>query len=251
MKTSANNRKYGWKKDLPDNRDFVYKPKNFLSNIVVPCKVDLRKQCSAIDDQGQLGSCTANALAGHLEFLEIKEKTTYQDASRLFIYYNERVIEEDVNEDAGAALRDGIKSLSNEGWCDEKLWPYDISKFTVKPPVDAYLKATEKKISSYHRLDTLQDMLACLAEGYPFVFGITVFESFESSDVANNGVVPMPDPAEKSLGGHAVMAVGYNKKTKRFTVRNSWGKDWGQSGYFTIPFEYVTKLGDDYWTIRK
>jgi C1A family cysteine protease len=95
-------------------------------------------------------------------------------------------------------------------------------------------------------------MRSCLAEGFPFVFGFTVYASFESAKVANTGVVPMPVLAEKVLGGHAVLAVGYNDKQKRFLVRNSWGTGWGMSGYFTIPYAYLTdsNLADDMWTIR-
>jgi C1A family cysteine protease len=127
-----------------------------------------------------------------------------------------------------------------------------ISKFAVKPPASCYRDGLKHEITSYHRIVTLLDMRKCLAEGYPFVFGFTVYESFESPAVAKTGVVNLPAPKEKSLGGHAVLAVGYNDATKRFIVRNSWGTDWGLQGYFTMPYDYLDNrnLSDDFWTIR-
>ena len=194
----------------------------------------------------------ANALVGNLEFLYLKVSKPFTDLSRLFIYYNERTLEGTVNEDAGAAIRDGVKSLVNLGVCTEKKWPYTISKFTVKPPAACYQEATKHQVTSYHRILTLQQMKQCLAEGYPFVFGFTVYESFESPAVAKTGKLDLPKPTEKSLGGHAVCAVGYDDSTKRFLVRNSWGADWGLKGYFTMPYDYAanTNLADDFWTIR-
>lgn len=123
---------YGWLPDLPDHRDLFYSavaPRM----IALPRKVDMRSKCSPVEDQGQLGSCTANALVGALEFLEIKDGAPFADVSRLFVYYNERVIEVTVNQDSGAFIRDGIKSLAKQGVCTEPEWPYKISKFTTKP----------------------------------------------------------------------------------------------------------------------
>ncbi len=242
---------YGWVPDLPDQRDFLYSAIR-MAPTVLPHDVDLRSLCSPIEDQGNLGSCTANALVGALEFLELKEKKPLVDLSRLFIYYNERVIEHTVKTDSGAMLRDGIKTLAKQGVCSEKLWPYIISKFAVKPTAKCYKDAATHTITSYHRILTLDEMLSCLAEGYPFVFGFTVYESFESEEVAKTGTVPMPQPGERVLGGHAVVAVGYDEGTKRFLVRNSWGTGWGVAGYFTMPFNYLSdrNLSDDFWTIR-
>ena len=242
---------YGWMPDLPDQRDKLYAaiaapPKR------LPSSVDLRPGCSTIENQGRLGSCTANALAGNLEFLEKKASMTATDLSRLFIYYNERSIEGTVAQDGGAMIRDGVKTLAKQGVCAEAAWPYVISKFAVKPPAPCYRDAIKHQITSYHRILNIQEMRMCLAEGYPFVFGFTVYESFESPAVAKTGVLDMPKPQEKTLGGHAVMAVGYDDKAKRFLVRNSWGSDWGLKGYFTIPYDYLDSrnLADDFWTIR-
>jgi len=243
---------YGWIPDLPDQRDHLYVAVHAAPK-KLPAKVDLRKTCSAIEDQGQLGSCTANALVGALEFLERKQKQPVTNLSRLFVYYNERVIEHSVSQDAGAMLRDGIKTLAKQGVCDEKLWPYAIKKFAAKPTAACYTQATAHTISSYQRLSTLADMRACLASGYPFVFGFTVYDSFESDAVAASGVVPLPKKNERVLGGHAVCAVGYDDKATRFIVRNSWSRGWGQKGYCTMPYAYLDNgdLADDMWTMRK
>ena len=242
---------YGWTPDRPDQRDKLYSaiaapPKK------LPASVDLRPLCSPVENQGNLGSCTANALVGSLEFLEIKAGKTVTDLSRLFVYYNERAIEGTVTEDAGGMIRDGVKSLVKQGVCTEQAWPYVISQFAVKPPAACYKQGLAHQVLSYHRILTLQEMRSCLAEGYPFVFGFTVYEAFESPAVAKSGQLNLPKPKEKSLGGHAVLAVGYDDATQRFTIRNSWGAAWGQQGYFTMPYAYLSNrnLSDDLWTLR-
>ncbi len=243
-------RNYGWRPDVPDQRDFLY------SKIVripkkLPPRIDLINYCSAVEDQGELGSCTANAIAGNIEFLESLSAQSFEDKSRLFIYYNERALEGHVNEDSGAMIRDGIKVCAKYGACDELIWPYNVNRFAVKPDKKAYTDGKEHLIVSYHRILTIDEMRACLAEGFPFVFGFSVYESFETQKVARTGIVNMPKKSERMLGGHAVMAVGYDDKAKRFLVRNSWGKDWGMNGYFTMPYKYLQTLSDDFWTIRK
>jgi len=240
---------YGWIPDTTDQRDYLYSA--IAPKVKLPSSVDLRSECSQVENQGRLGSCTANALAGNLQFLEIINAQTYKDVSRLFIYYNERMVEGKINFDSGAMLRDGIKVLAKYGVCPESNWPYDITQFTRKPSVSCYKEGLKHRISSYHRLQTLNEMLNCLADGFPFVFGFAVYESFESLKVAQTGIVPMPKKSERVLGGHAVMAAGYDQKQKRFIVRNSWGPQWGQEGYFTMPYAYLASLADDFWTIRQ
>jgi C1A family cysteine protease len=243
---------YGWLPDIPDNRDHMYGAVRKISK-TLPAKSDLRPGCSPVEDQQELGSCTANALAGALEFLMKKDKVNFADMSRLFIYYNERVIEHTVKTDAGAMIRDGIKTLAKQGSCTEKSWPYAIAKFTVKPAKTCYTEALDYQILSYARLNTLDEMRACLAEGYPFVFGFSVYESFESPQVTKTGLVEMPGAGERLLGGHAVLAVGYDDAAQRFIVRNSWGTNWGQKGYFTMPYAYLAdrNLSDDFWVISR
>src|SRR5881397_1011506 len=170
----------------------------------LPPSVDLRRRCSPVENQGDLGSCTGNALAGAVEFLEKNDRLPLVNVSRLFIYYNERVIEHSVREDAGAMLRDGIKTLVKQGVCSEKKWPYATSRFAVRPSPSCYKEAADHQVTAYARLQTVDEMRACLADGYPFVFGFTVYETFESDAVARTGKVPMPRPQENVLRGHAL-----------------------------------------------
>jgi C1A family cysteine protease len=245
--------RYGWQPDLPDQRDFAYKvPAAFIK--ALPSKVDLRKSCPPVYDQGDLGSCTANAIGGAFEF-EVMKQNMSDDfmPSRLFIYYNERAIEHTIKTDAGAQIRDGIKSVNKQGVCPESMWPYNVTKFASKPPASAFKAALKHQALSYQSVSrVLSQMKGCLASGFPFVFGFTVYESFESSTVAKTGKLNMPKKTEQSIGGHAVMVVGYDDKAKRFTVRNSWGPDWGINGYFTMPYDYLLdeNLSDDFWTVR-
>lgn len=245
-------RSYGWVPDVPDQRDHLYGVLRAVPRELPPA-VDLRPQCSPVENQGALNSCTAAALVGVMEFLERRQKLPFVDLSRLFIYYNERVLEHATKADGGAMLRDGIKTLVRQGVCPEALWPYQVSRVFLKPSSRCYQTAVRHAISSYQRLLTLGEMRACLAEGYPFVFGFAVYESFESAQVARTGVTPMPQPDERVLGGHAVMAVGYDERERRFIVRNSWGGEWGMKGYFTLPYAYLVNrnLSDDFWTIRR
>ncbi len=243
---------YGWVPDVPDHRDHMYGVARPAPRRL-PGAVDLRASCPPVEDQGRLNSCTANALVGALEFLELKAGQPLVDLSRLFVYYNERAIEHSTGSDSGAALRDGIKSLAKLGVCRESHWPYRAAKVLAKPTKPCYAEAAAHRISSYQRLRTVDEMRACLAEGYPFVFGFAVYDSFESVKVARSGVVPMPKPDETSLGGHAVVGVGYDHARRVFVVRNSWGPAWGKAGYCTMPYAYLAdrNLSDDFWTIRR
>jgi C1A family cysteine protease len=246
-------KRYGWIPDLPDHRDLLYSaPITALRTLAA--RVDLRRECPRVYDQGRLGSCTANAIAAAVQFEQKKQKLAKVFLpSRLFIYYNERVMEGTVAFDSGAQIRDGIKSVAKQGVCPETMWPYDIAKFKIKPAKKCYVEALKHRVLLYQRLvPTLNQLRGCLTSGYPFVFGFTVYESFESPKVAQTGHAPMPAPTERILGGHAVMAVGYEDARQWFIVRNSWGSRWGMSGYFTLPYAYVThaELAADFWTIR-
>jgi C1A family cysteine protease len=244
---------YGWMRDLPDARDYLYAAPLDKFATGLPANVDLRPQCPPVYDQGQLGSCTANGIAAAIEFDQRKQGNKEFVPSRLFIYYNERVIEGTVSQDSGAQIRDGVKVVAKLGAPPETDWPYNIAKFAQKPPAQAYTDALQDLATSYTRVtQNLAQMQGCLADGYPFVFGFTVYQSFESQAVAKTGIVPMPAPGESVLGGHCVVAVGYNNPTRQFIVRNSWGTGWGLSGYFMMPYEYLisTNLASDFWTIR-
>lgn len=251
----------GWKPDLPDQRD--HKFSTILPPASLPPSADLRKQFPAVFDQSTLGSCTAQAVAAVIGFSQVKQKVKEVfTPSRLFIYYNERSLEGTIPEDSGATLRSGIKSVNQWGVCPEKEWPYDIINFVTKPSDRCYTHAEKHQVLSYQRIDhDIVAMKSCLAQGFPFVFGFTVYESFESSAVAKTGVVPMPLLTEQTLGGHAVVAVGYNGSDKvvnkipphTFIVRNSWSSKWGAKGYCFMPFDYLTNdnLADDFWSIRQ
>jgi C1A family cysteine protease len=244
---------YGWVRDLPDERDFAYAAPLLRFPKGLPPSVDLRSECPPIYNQGQLGSCTANGIAGAIEFDQRKQGSREFTPSRLFIYYNERVMEGTVTQDSGAQVRDGIKSVATLGAPPETDWPYDVQEFAQKPPALAYTDAKRDLVTSYARVpQVLLQMQGCLAEGYPFVFGFTVYESFESQDVANSGIVPVPASGEKVVGGHCVVAVGYDDSKRVFMIRNSWGTDWGMKGYCTMPYEYLLRpnLAADFWTIR-
>jgi C1A family cysteine protease len=218
----------------------------------LPQKVDLRQHCPSIYDQGQLGSCTANAIGAAFEFDQLKQGLADFMPSRLFIYYNERTIEGTVDSDSGAMIRDGMKSVNKLGVCPETEWTYDIAKFQDKPTDQCYTDAAKHQALVYRSVvQDLHQVQGCLASGYPVVFGFSVYESFETPEVAHSGVVPLPKKGEKQLGGHAVLAVGYDDTTQSFIVRNSWGSSWGQGGYFTMPYAYVTsgQLASDFWAL--
>lgn len=247
------NRHYGWQPDLPDHRDLPYGALRLglEAPATLPPSVDLRAHCPPIYDQHPLQSCTANALAAAFRFLEIKSGSNKLNPSRLFIYYNERDLENQVDSDNGAQLRDGIKSIATSGICDEADWSYD-EPFAQKPPQSCFDKALKFKAVNYFCLNkaSLDELRGCLAAGFPFVFGFSICASFNNADF-NNGIVTMPDHGEPIEGGHAVMAVGYDDAARLFTVQNSWGPTRGDHGYFYMPYNYVTSsMADSFWTVR-
>ena len=255
MKTQLTKRSvkgYGWVPDLPDKRDFYLSAR--YTKGALPKSVDLSDNApSKVYDQGNLGSCTGNAIAAAIEFDLKKQGLEVFTPSRLFIYYNERVIEHSVSEDAGAMIRDGIKSVRSLGAPPETIWPYSVSKFADKPGKDAYKEAKLHQALSYMRVkQTESQMKSCLASGLPFTLGFAVYDSFESDEVARTGTVNMPASNEALLGGHAVLCIGYDDATQRFLIRNSWGPSWGNNGNFTLPYEYLLNadLADDFWAIK-
>jgi C1A family cysteine protease len=251
--TRRRTKRYGWIPDLPDQRDRMFSAPPATLRALPPL-VDLRRQQPPIYDQGQLGSCTAQAIAGVLQYDQAKQgQADVFTPSRLFIYYNERAILGTVDEDSGAMLRDGIKTVAKQGGPHETLWPYVIARFRQKPAAVVYKDGTAHEAILYQRVrQSIDQLRGCLADGYPFVFGFSVYDSFESAAVAKSGKVPMPGPGEVLVGGHAVVAVGYDDAQRRFIVRNSWGTAWGMKGYCTMPYDYLLdpNLCDDFWTIK-
>lgn len=240
--------KYHWRPDKLDKRDYKYNPNNYPQMDVT----DLRQFCSPVEDQGNLGSCTGQAIAGAIELLNKRNKMP-TDVSRLFIYYYERLILGTVNYDSGAYIRDGIKACSRNGAPLEKFWPYLIQRFKSKPTQQAIRDALSRKITLYERVNDHNGCIDAINNGYPVIIGFHVYSSFESRDVYKTGMMPYPNlRKEKLLGGHAVLLVGYNKLTQRYIARNSWGSNWGDGGYFYMPFEVIqnSQMSGDFWIIK-
>ncbi|HLP88648.1 MAG TPA: C1 family peptidase [Nostocaceae cyanobacterium] len=218
----------------------------------LPPRVDLRPHMTTVEQQGEVGSCTANAMAGAYEYLANRQFGWADDVSRLFIYYNARDYDGNTNKDAGTYLRSCIHVLKEYGACKETTWPYNTKKLFTEPHAEAYEEASQFLIDEAERVDVnLYAMRHCLAEGYPFAFGMLIFESFMNP--GKKGIISMPKPnQEKSMGGHAMLCVGYSDTDKVFVVRNSWGKEWGDKGYCYIPYDYMTnpELNGDCWTIK-
>jgi C1A family cysteine protease len=245
--------KYNWIPDLPDQRDLMY---SVDEPIALPEKVDLRFNCPDPYDQGNLGSCTANAGAGAIKFLQKMDKIEpIEDISRLFLYYVTRSLEGTTRWDSGCSIRDTAKAINKFGVCAEELWKYDIRRYRNKPPIEAYNDALNHKSILYRRVNGIIDIKTVLAMGYPIIFGFTVYSSFESDNVSKTGIVPMPTRRERSLGGHAVLLCGYDNTMLTetgngyFICENSWGNGFGDSGFFYLPYSYFP-LMSDFWLIQ-
>ncbi len=254
---------YGWKRDLPSHHD------NFLmvANPITVANFPKQKFLSGLPpiyDQGQLGSCTANALAGVFEFEQMKQGLSDFMPSRLFIYYNERKIEGTIGTDSGASLSDGIRVLTTLGVCKETTWPYDVTKLTLTPSSVAFVEGSNHQILASKRVPmSIDGFKTMINMGYPIAFGFTVFSYMESQQMSTTGILKMPGPSEQSIGGHAVVCVGYSDTMKStdgkhigyLKVRNSWGPNWGieangSKGYFWMPYTYIN-LCSDAWVITK
>ena len=248
---------YNHKKGLPDARDFKFSVQlRLAAKQNLPVAVDLRslfpKFIPAVLDQGSLGSCTANAASNALRFLLRKEKIKDWQPSRLYIYWFSRFLEGTTNEDSGAYIRDVMTAIHTYGACDETLLPYNVNKYKLKPSNSAVRAATpHTRDFKYLSVDpTLLSIKQCLNAGFPIVFGIEVYESFESDYVARTGIVPMPNiSTEQFLGGHAITMYGYDDSKKSFIVMNSWGVKWGDKGYFYLPYDYLVYMSD-LWTMK-
>lgn len=246
----------GWRPDTPDFRDRKYaaiKPK--ISPAKLPTSVSLRSGMPPIIDQEELGCCVGASIASALMYNRMKSKETPEfRPSMMYIYYNARLVEGTINEDAGAEIRTGIKVVNKYGFCSERNWPFVPAKYKQKPPAKAYLAGTLYKAAEYYRMDNskINDLKTCIASGYPFVFGYQTYESGEAAD-KNGGKYPMPKTTERSMGGHASVICGYDDSTKMFQIHNSWGTEVADKGYYYIPYDYITntELSDDFWFIKK
>lgn len=235
---------YRIRADRSDWRDQAYQPS------LIPLKetVDMRQWASAIENQGHLGSCTGNAIVGVYELLLNRSNSReFVDLSRLFVYYNSRLIEGVTNEDIGAYVRDGIKSLDKYGVCSELLWPYDLNRFATTPSVTSYQDAKRRNIKDYYRLRGINDILDALNNDHPIVFSMLVYNAFEMLYQDSDYVLKMPSSSESPIGGHAMCFVGYDLNKRLLLARNSFGPAWCMGGYCWIPFDYVAKSIMDCW----
>jgi C1A family cysteine protease len=249
----------GWRRDTLDFRDHLFTVPQMLVPATLPLVVDMRSRMPGIYDQGQLSSCTGNAIAAAIEYLQRTGRRREYVPSRLFIYYNERVMENSVASDAGAEIRDGIKSVVKVGVCPESpypgrtVWPYNEQAVFARPLEDCYKDAATDLVKGYARVEqSVAALEQCLATGFPIVFGAALYESFGTEAVARSGMIPLPQTSEKLSGGHAILLCGYFHNDRHFIVRNSWGKEWGQHGYCLMPYSYITSpdLCGDFWAIR-
>ncbi len=256
--------RYGWRPDTPDHRDHIYNLQRTVRRAVeLPPVFSLRSKMPPVYDQGQLGSCTGNGVAAVLESIEIKQHGNSEAPSRLFIYYGERVIEGTVEQDSGAEIRDGIKVVANEGAPPETIWPYDIAKFTDKPSPEAYASAKKYEATEYLRVfpgEAGSPIRTPIEAGFPVVFGFTVPALFEGAWDPATQFLPLPSAGEQNIGGHCVVAIGWDFSLERFPVnvfeiRNSWGPGWGDEGHFWMDarwlYEPTLGLSSDFWVIEQ
>jgi C1A family cysteine protease len=270
-------RDFGWLPDPPDIRDYTVEHEDVapllgavnMAEVSAPASVDLRKYFSPIEDQQTIGSCTAQAGAGIVEYYQRRSFNKHLDGSRLFLYKATRNLLGWTG-DTGAYLRSTMGALVMFGLAPEKHWPYTVSKYDVEPPAFVYSLAQSYQAETFYRLDTptttpnalLDTIKQHLAAGLPPMFGFTVYSSY--TQAARDGRIPFPDKGDSVVGGHAVVACGYDDNaiikhartgatTKgALLIRNSWGSSWGDKGYGMLPYEYVRqRLAVDWWVLTK
>jgi C1A family cysteine protease len=242
-------RSFGFDLARADKADKTAKKQHMIRQGLLPKAADNAQYCPEVYDQGKLGSCTAFAIGkGLREFVAKKNGERVTPLSALFLYYEERVMMGTVNQDSGATITYGMNVLDETGIATDESAPYDISVFKVKPSAEAYKSAAEFKLHTGVQLSNLNDVKTALAAGQPVAFGFRVYDSFRK--IGADGVMPVPAAGERLLGGHAVLAVGYDDEKKALKVRNSWGAKWGDAGYFYMPYEVATTSARDFWTAK-
>jgi C1A family cysteine protease len=242
---------YNLRKDTFHPKDYIFRSPRPILEVMLPAIVDRRASFTEILDQGDLGSCVANAVGAELRCQMLPKKQYL--LSRLKLYFDARKREGNLGSDTGCMIRTALRVCQESGYAKEKFWPYIIAKFTKNPAIKAGLDAEKNKINSYQRIECndLYSIKCAIFEGHNIVAGISVFESFDSLTTAQTGVICMPKSTEKELGGHAVLIVGYNDNTQEFIVLNSWSERWGQNGFFTIPYQYIQSFNSDLWILTR
>ncbi|NLD95261.1 MAG: cysteine protease [Fibrobacter sp.] len=270
--STQNTFSFGWERDLPDIRD-LHESHKEISPIIskssklkaakkaLPASVDLRSKCSPIKNQGELGSCTAHAGVGLMEYYQRNAFRKHIDGSRRFLYKATRNLLGWTGDD-GAYLRTTMKAMVLFGICPEQYWVYDIEKFNEEPSAFCYAFAQNYQAMKYYRLDPsgtttgklLQSVKEKIAAQLPSMFGFSVYNSISFDPGFPD--IPFPEGGDQLIGGHAVVAVGYDdkrkigKETGALLIRNSWGKEWGDKGYGWLPYEYVRSgLAVDFWSL--
>ena len=246
---------FGWKPSLPDHRDRYFSSRmgSYYSSKE---ENDLRELMPEVYDQGRIGSCTSNAICAAFEYDQKRQKCPEFMPSRLFNYYYERLAEGSEGYDAGANIRDGMKSINTNGICPESFWQYKPNLLTVHPSVEADNEAKKNRAVLYERVNpVIGEFKTAIDQGYPVIFGFSVPKSF--MNISNDGIMKMPTLFDTIIGGHAVLACGYDDKKEGYgsrgflLVRNSWGKGWGADGYFWMPYKFLTdKMCDDCWILE-
>jgi len=238
----------GCKRGPDDQRDFI-----LLCGVgkELPKSIDLRSLCSPVENQRRLNSCTANACVGAMEMLEKKQDLPQQDLSRLYVYYNTRLLEGSVYKDQGAYISTSMKAIKKYGACLESMWPYKPSDVFTRPGNECYADGDTRQSVEYARVGQGYGILAALADGFPVAFGMMLYPSF-SRIAGRTGVARPPSPKEPPVGGHAMLIVGYDMEISMYIVRNSWGTKWGKGGYCYIPCAMVNNpnMSWDFWAIR-